>query len=91
VLAGQPEIGGRPGGADVKIFVEQVGVELRESIDPDEERRFKLNASLPAGLQFDKLKTHYTLTSAGWSVIDEPIIPGDAPAFRYRGCLLQVG
>jgi hypothetical protein len=32
--------------------------------------RLNSDGSLPAGLQFDKLKTHYRLTSAGWSVIN---------------------
>lgn len=32
--------------------------------------RLNPDGSLPAGLQFDKLETHYRLTSAGWSVIN---------------------
>ncbi len=32
--------------------------------------RLNADGSLPVGLQFDKLKTHYRLTSAGWSVIN---------------------
>jgi hypothetical protein len=32
--------------------------------------RLNPDGSLPSGFQFDKVKTHYRLTSAGWSVIN---------------------